>query len=80
MFGTQRIMNQQQAINADTQQRERQREQENTKEVQQGTVTRDFQFEKQKESVEQILQKPRSQEYLVAHDMMNYKPCYRGAI
>ena len=72
MFGTQSNTNQQQAMHTDTQQRERQREQENTKEVQQGTVTRDFQFEKQKERVEQILQKPRSQEYLAALDMIDY--------
>ena len=72
MFETQRNMNQHQAMNTDGQQRELQREQETTTEVQQGTVTRDFQFDKQKERVEQILQRPRSQEYLVALDMIDY--------
>ncbi len=72
MFGTQDNMNQQQSLNTETQQREKQKEQEHSNDVQQGTVTRDFQFEKQKERVEQILQRPRSQEYLAALDMIDY--------
>ena len=70
MIRTQSNMSQQQATNM--QQRENQREQERNKEVQQGTITRNFQFEKQKKRVEQILQKPRSQEYMAALDMVDY--------
>jgi hypothetical protein len=72
MFGTQNNINQNQSVSTNMQQRENQREQEQTKEVRQGTVTRDFQFEKQKERIEQILQRPRSQEYMAALDMIDY--------
>lgn len=84
MFGTQNNANQKQAVNTNMQQRENQRErqrenqkeklreQERTREVKQGSVTRDFQFQKQKERIEQILQRPRSQEYIAAMDMMDF--------
>ena len=72
MFGTTNNMNQNLATNTNMQQRENQKEQEKVKEAQQGTVTRDFQFEKQKERIEQILQRPRSQEYMAALDMIDY--------
>ena len=66
MYKTQSNTNQQQREN----QRERQKEQ--TFEKNEGFIKKDFHFEKQKEQLEQILQRPRSQEYLVALDLIDY--------
>lgn len=54
------------------QQREQQAQKEQTREARQGVVTRDFKFEAQKERNGQILQQPRSQEYLAALDMIDF--------
>lgn len=72
MFDTQSKMNQQQNTSARVQERENQREQEQTKAARQGSIKKDFQFEKQKERIEQILQQPRSQEYMAALDMIDF--------
>ena len=69
-FGTQTNTNQQ--VGTNTQQREKQREKEQTREAQQGTITRDFHFETQRERIEQVLQRPRSQEYMAALDMIDF--------
>lgn len=53
--------------------KQNEREYQKEKEVARGgVVTRDFQFVKQKERVEQILQKPRTQDYLAALDMIDF--------
>lgn len=63
-----------QAVASNTQARENQREnqKEQTNTVRQGTVTRDFHFEAQKERIEQILQKPRSKQYMMALQMVDF--------
>ena len=61
-----------QAVNMAAQQNTKERRLENQKEAKQGTVTRDFNFEKKKEKVEQLLQRLRSQEYLTAIDMVDF--------
>ena len=66
MYKTQSNTNQQQREN----QRENPKQQTHVKN--EGFITKDFHFEKQKESADQILQKPRSQEYLVALEMVDY--------
>lgn len=71
-FGVHSNTNEQQMMNTNIRQAEKQKERKNVKEVRQGTITRDFQFEVQKERIQQILQKPRSQEYLAALDMMDF--------
>ena len=72
MFDTNNNVNYNRTQTTNMQQREKQREREQNAEVQKGTVTRDFQFEKQKERIEQVLQRPRSQEYMAALDMIDY--------
>ena len=72
MSGMQNNMNQNQAISTNMQQRENQKEQVQEREIQKGSITKDFQFEKQKERIEQILQRPRTQEYMAALDMIDF--------
>ncbi len=47
-------------------------QQKKAESVSQGNITRDFHFEAQKERIDQILQRPRSQEYMAALDMIDY--------
>ncbi|MDD6657109.1 MAG: hypothetical protein PUE95_07460 [Lachnospiraceae bacterium] len=67
-------MNTNQAVGVNTQARENQREnqREQTNGVKQGTITRNFHFEVQKEQIEQVLQKPRSKQYMMALQMIDF--------
>lgn len=71
-FETNSFVRQQQNVNTDINQRENERQREQVSERQQGKPAGNFQFEVQKERIEQVLQRPRSREYLAALDMIDF--------